>query len=292
MLFIKKILLILLLACAVGLPAAEYDFTAEKFNAAIAAAEKGGLPVVVVNISSIDYILPVRKNILKRKDFMARNGKDFQFFLLDTTAIDVFEQLSRQVKGDAITVYHADSYHDGSVYFNGLKGEEYCAETLKMLRPRHAIHKYSGSNSARRVYKDWKAGKLNINEYDRDGKHVFHAFIENVYPGFYIENDIFIEMIEYLSKQNLPKDFWSYTLLLHTWQLPRYDAEKPNGRYRTLQEWCDITDILVKAGADPNYADDYGISTAFVYFRCTAHVGTTGERYNTKARFFAPAAMW
>ena len=103
----------------------------ERFNAALEETNKGGLPVVAVYVRDVEYLPIVRKHILANREFMAQDGKNFRFFLIDMIRFPSFP------KGNfnSVCVYHKEPVDNGFFELESIRPEYYVNEILYRLKP-------------------------------------------------------------------------------------------------------------------------------------------------------------
>lgn len=247
-----------------------YHFSIEKFNRAIAEMQQGGLPVIVLNIDSLDLYMKINEKLLKNQSFMEHNGKKFKLFVINSTVLHQAGKSVMELPGKGYgEVYHKDEYNGSGFIIDTVLPENYADYLLTRIKERPQIFKYGSypEGDIKKVHELVKQGKFSYHTYDRNGTHAFHHFLH--YNGLPIPEHILIEMINDMKSKNYSKDFWSKALMIHTGNIGYY-----GGKYQT---WEKITDLLLAEGADPNYADEYGISTAYKLFDLA--VGSKLENY-------------
>lgn len=258
----KKLLLLIFIFA--GIFCYAEPLNVKKFNEAIEESRRGGLPVVLVHISRLDLFLQVKKHLLDNPSFMADDGKKFRFFLVDSTITDCISLPPDKLPSpDRVIVFHDDPLHSDGFELAVIKPENYAEKINILIRKRPDEIKYGEypHGNIEKFYNKVKAGELSYHVYDRDGTHIFHYYLRTYFRGLHIPENIMIDFITELRKKNHPKEFWSKALMLHTQNISSYMARQ------LTNSWLKIADLLLESGADPNYADEYGLSTAFGLFK-------------------------
>ena len=234
------------------------------YEKAMKEMKNNGTPVVAVYIKNPKYIPPVKKYLLENKKFMEQNGKKFNFLFIDIV------RLGEWSYSDTISFFHKDSGHNQFFELETLdpKNYEKLINTYTKPIPDEIKYSYYPHGDIRKFYEKVKKGELSYHVTNRDGTHIFHYHLQHYFRGLFIPDEIMFDMIRELRKKNHPKEFWSKALMLHTYNLDSYYREKPGER--SIDSWLKIADLLLEAGADPNYADDHGHSTAYMLFRHTS----------------------
>ena len=256
----KKLFLFLSIFCT-GIFCDAEEFSMEKYGDAMKEMRQGGLPVVAVYVRNIEYLPPVKKHLLENKAFMAQDGKKFRFFCVDMVRMASFPIYDR------VVVYHKDNTRTNIFELAEIKPENYAEKIENMLKPIPDEIKFSyyPHGDIKKFYQKVKKGEFSYHVTDCDGTHIFHYHLEHYFRGLFIPDEIMIDMIRELRKKNHPKEFWSKALMLHTYNCSAY--YRPGTGERSIGSWLKIADLLLEAGADPNYADDYGLSTAYMLLR-------------------------
>ena len=240
------------------------EFSMEKYRAAMKEMRQGGLPVVAVYVRNIEYLPPVKKHLLENKAFMAQDGKKFRFFCVDMVRMASFPIY------DKVVVYHKDNTGTDMFELAEIRPENYAEKIETMLKPIPDEIKFSyyPHGDIKKFYQKVRKGEFSYHVTNRDGTHIFHYHLQHYFRGLFIPDEIMIDMIRELRKKNHPKEFWSKALMLHTYNCSAY--YRPGTGERSIGSWLKIADLLLEAGADPNYADDYGLSTAYMLLRFAA----------------------
>ncbi|MBQ7401988.1 MAG: hypothetical protein IJW05_00975 [Lentisphaeria bacterium] len=227
-------------------------FNITEYNNALLKLEQGGLPVIVVHVRNLSKFIAVKKHLLENESFMALNGKKFHFFFIDSSVYE-FTAMKNIPSVDSVYVYHKEKWNNGGFHLHSVPPEKYAEQLVMMTRKRPEIFQ---TDDFRKVHDLVKQGKLSYQTFDRDGTHALYYFLSRYIHPDKVRSSVILEMIDMVKSQNLSGEFWSRALWIHT-KNNRYFAKKHKA------EWIQITDALLKAGANPNYADEYGISTAY-----------------------------